>query len=59
MLKKLGATGIGGLVLVLLGVGLVAWQQPIVALGIALAFVGVALVAKGLISNVMSAFGFA
>jgi uncharacterized membrane protein HdeD (DUF308 family) len=59
MLNKLGTVGLGGLLLVLVGVGLVAWQQPIVALGIALAFVGVALVAKGLISNVMSAFGFA
>lgn len=59
MLDKLGATGIVGLLLVLGGVGLVAWQQPIVALGITLAFVGVALVAKGLVSNVMAAFGFA
>lgn len=59
MLGKLGATGIVGVLLLLAGVGLVAWQQPIVALGIALAFVGVGLVAKGLISNVMSAFGFA
>lgn len=59
MLGKLGTTGVVGLLLVLAGVGLVAWQQPIVALGIALALVGVALVAKGLISNVMSAFGFA
>ncbi|MFC6723227.1 hypothetical protein ACFQE1_02225 [Halobium palmae] len=59
MLGKLGVTGIVGVLLLLVGIGLVAWHQPIVALGIALAFVGVGLVAKGLISNVMSAFGFA
>ena len=59
VLDKLGTTGVAGVVLLFAGVGLVAWQQPIVALGIALAFAGLALVAKGIVSNVMSAFGFA
>ncbi len=58
MLDKLGTTGIAGIVVLLVGIGLVAWQAPIVAAGIALAFIGMGLMAKGLVSNVMGMFGF-
>ncbi|EJN59783.1 hypothetical protein SAMN04487950_3238 [Halogranum rubrum] len=59
MLDKLGTTGILGVVLLLVGIAVVAYKAPIVAVGIALALVGLGLVAKGLVSNVMSMFGMA
>lgn len=59
MLDKLGTTGILGIVLLLVGIAVVAYKAPIVAVGIALALVGLGLVAKGLVSNVMSMFGMA
>lgn len=59
MLGKLGTTGAVGVLLVLVGIALVAWQEPVVAVGLAFAFAGVALIAKGLVSNALRAFGFA
>ncbi|NEU55441.1 hypothetical protein [Halorussus sp. MSC15.2] len=57
MLGKLGAKGIVGVLLLIGGLGVVAWQQPIVAAGIGLVVVGFVLIAWGLISGLMSSFG--
>ncbi|MFC4450816.1 DUF7470 family protein [Halorussus aquaticus] len=57
MLGKLGAKGIVGVLLLIGGLGVVAWQQPIVAAGIGLVVVGFVLIAWGLVSGLMSSFG--
>lgn len=57
MLDKLGAKGIVGILLLLAGIGVVAWQQPIVAAGIALVVVGFVLTAWGLVSGLLSSLG--
>lgn len=58
MLDKLGVAGLLGVLVMLGGVGLVAWKQPIVAAGIALVVAGLGLVVYGMISNLMSSLGF-
>ncbi|WP_276273668.1 DUF7470 family protein [Haloarcula litorea] len=57
MLDKLGTVGVAGLVVVAAGIGLVAWQAPIVAAGLALVLSGVGLVAYGMLTSLLSAFG--
>ncbi|KTG08185.1 hypothetical protein AUR64_01020 [Haloprofundus marisrubri] len=59
MLKRLGTTGILGVVLLLAGLGIVAYQAPIVAAGLAFVLAGVGLVAQGIVKSAMQAFGFA
>jgi hypothetical protein len=59
MLDKLGTLGIVGLVVALAGLGLVAYQAPLVAVGLFLVLAGVGLVTQSLVRNVMSAFGLA
>lgn len=57
MLKHLGAVGAIGLLLLLGGIGLIAWQNPIIAAGIALAIAGLGLVVRALVSSLMGAMG--
>jgi hypothetical protein len=57
MLKKLGATGIVGIVIVLAGLGLVAYAEPIIAAGLALILFGFGLTVKALVSGLLSSFG--
>ncbi|WP_313693646.1 DUF7470 family protein [Halorarum halobium] len=59
MLEKLGTVGLLGVLLVVGGIGLVAYADPVVAAGIALVIVGTGLVVKGLASGLMRQFGFA
>ena len=59
MLDRLGTVGVVGLLLLLGGIALVAYADPIVAVGIALVIVGTGLVVKGLASNLLRQFGFA
>ena len=59
MLDKLGTKGVAGVVVLLSGLGLVAWQAPIVAAGLALVVAGIGLVVSGLAESVMRAFGMA
>jgi hypothetical protein len=59
MLDKLGTLGIVGIVVALAGLGLVAYQAPLVAAGLLLVLGGVGLVTQSLVKNVMSAFGLA
>lgn len=57
MLDKLGATGIVGILVVLAGVGVIAWENWIIAVGLALVIIGTALLVKSLVSAVVSAMG--
>ena len=57
MLDKIGPSGILGVLLVLAGVGIVAWNAPIVAAGLVLVLVGFALVVRSAAKSVMGMFG--
>jgi len=57
MLDKIGPSGIFGVLLVLAGVGIVAWTAPIVAAGLVLVLVGFALVVRSAPKSVMGMFG--
>ncbi|AHG02590.1 hypothetical protein HALDL1_02320 [Halobacterium sp. DL1] len=57
MLDKIGPSGIFGVLLVLAGVGIVAWTAPIVAAGLVLVLVGFALVVRSAAKSVMGMFG--
>jgi hypothetical protein len=59
MIDKLGTKGVVGVVVLLAGLGLVAWQSPVVAAGLALVVAGLGLVVSGLAESVMRAFGMA
>lgn len=57
MLKNLGALGIAGLVIVLLGIGLVAYANPLIAAGLVLVLAGLGLVVQSLVSRMLRQFG--
>ncbi|ELZ21947.1 hypothetical protein HTZ84_17165 [Haloterrigena sp. SYSU A558-1] len=57
MLKNLDALGIVGLLILLGGIGLIAYANWIVAVGIALVVAGLGLVVKSLISGMLQNFG--
>jgi drug/metabolite transporter (DMT)-like permease len=57
MYERLGVGGIVGLLLVVGGIALVAWQAPVVAAGLAFVLAGVGLVVRALVGNVMKQFG--
>ncbi|ACV46836.1 MULTISPECIES: DUF7470 family protein [Halomicrobium] len=57
MFDKLGIAGLLGVVVMLGGIALVAWQAPIVAAGIAFVVAGLGLIVYGMVTNLMSAFG--
>ncbi|MFW5939673.1 MAG: DUF7470 family protein [Halolamina sp.] len=57
MFERLGIGGVVGLLLVLAGFALIAWQAPVVAAGIAFVLAGVGLVVRALVGNVMRQFG--
>lgn len=57
MYDRLGIGGIVGLLLTLGGIALVAWQEPIVAAGLAFVLAGLGLVVRALVGNVMRQFG--
>ncbi|WP_338726791.1 hypothetical protein [Haladaptatus sp. DJG-WS-42] len=57
MLDKLGTGGLIGLIVLVAGLGVIAYANPLIAAGLALVLVGVGLVAKGLVSGLLSAFG--
>ena len=58
MLERIG--GVGGLVgfiAVLGGIGLIGWENPVIAGGLALVLVGLALLVRGIVQGFMSAMG--
>ncbi|WP_121820118.1 DUF7470 family protein [Halostella salina] len=57
MLRKLGAAGLVGLVVVLVGLALVAWESRIIAAGLALMLLGFGLTVKALVSNLLGSLG--
>ncbi|WP_049924379.1 DUF7470 family protein [Halopiger djelfimassiliensis] len=57
MLDKIGPLGIAGIVLLLAGIGLVAYANPIIAAGMALVVAGLGLVVKSLVSGLLQSFG--
>jgi len=57
MLDKLGLPGIVGVVVMLGGIGLVAWVNVLLAAGLAFVIAGMGLIVFGMIQNLMTAFG--
>lgn len=57
MLEKLGIVGVLGIVVSLAGLGIVAYEAPLIAAGLALVLVGLAVVAFALVKNVLSSLG--
>ncbi|MDS0260458.1 hypothetical protein NDI56_13720 [Haloarcula sp. S1CR25-12] len=57
MLDKLGLSGVAGVVVLFAGIGLVAWQNLILAAGLALVVGGLGLVVYGLVTSLLSSFG--
>ncbi|WP_440766535.1 DUF7470 family protein [Natronorubrum sp. DTA7] len=57
MLQNLGPLGIVGLVIVLAGIGLIAYESLLIAAGMAMVLAGLGLVVKALISGLLQSFG--
>lgn len=57
MRDTLGLTGLVGVALVLLAVGLLTAYDPVVGGGVALLLAGLGLIAKGVADSAMRAFG--
>ena len=57
MLEKLGVAGVAGIVVLFAGIGLVAWQNLILAAGLALVVSGLALLVYGLVTSLLSSLG--
>ena len=57
MLDKLGFSGVAGVVVLFAGIGLVAWQNLILAAGLAMVVSGLGLVVYGLVTSLLSSFG--
>ena len=57
MLQKLGALGILGAVLLLAGIGVTAYANPVVGIGMALMVAGMGLLVKRGVDQVMGLFG--
>ncbi|GAA0669683.1 hypothetical protein ACFQDG_17000 [Natronoarchaeum mannanilyticum] len=57
MLKRLGATGIVGLLAILGGIALIAYESLVIAGGIALVLAGIGLVVRALVSSLINSMG--
>jgi hypothetical protein len=57
MLDKLGIAGVLGVVVMLGGIGLVAYEAPIVAAGLSFVIAGIGLIVYGMVKNLLTAFG--
>lgn len=57
MFDKLGIAGLFGLLLAVGGIGLLATVDPFIAAGVAFVVAGVGLVAYGIVTNLLAAFG--
>jgi len=58
MLDRLGPSGLLGVLLLLVGIAVVAWNAPVVAAGLALVLLGLGLVVRSAAKSVMGMFGF-
>jgi hypothetical protein len=57
MLDKLGIAGVVGVLFLLGGIVVVAWQNLILAGGLALVIAGLGLIVFGLVKNLLASFG--
>ena len=57
MLDALGKTGIAGVVLLVVGIGVIAYESLVLAAGISLVIAGIGLVAQGVVSSALRSFG--
>jgi hypothetical protein len=57
MYDKLGPSGVAGILVFLAGIGVIGWQNPIIAAGVALVVAGIGFVAYGLVKSLVKAFG--
>ena len=58
MLRRLGAVGFVGLAVAFLGLGVIAYADPMVATGLLAVLLGLVLVLKDVVGSVLSAMGF-
>ena len=59
MLQRIGLVGVFGLLVVAAGLGLVAWESPVVAAGIATMVLGLGIVVQSVVSRALAQFGLA
>ncbi|MGM0604205.1 MAG: DUF7470 family protein [Halobacteriota archaeon] len=57
VLETIGYAGLAGIGLIVFGIALVSVQDPIIGAGVMLAIAGIALVARGVATSVMTLFG--
>jgi uncharacterized membrane protein HdeD (DUF308 family) len=58
MLERIGGpSGVVGLLAVLGGIGLIATDEPIVAAGLLVVLIGLALLVRGIVQGVMASMG--
>jgi len=57
MLKQLGGAGVLGFLVLLAGIGVLAYVNPIIGAGVALVVAGLGLVTYGMVTNMMRALG--
>lgn len=57
MIRMLGPVSIVGLLVLLAGIAVIAWQNLVVAAGVALVLAGLGFVVFGLVRNVLSSMG--
>ena len=57
MIRMLGPVSIVGLLVLLAGIAVIAWQNLVVAAGVALVLAGLGVVVFGLVRNVLSSMG--
>ena len=57
MLDKLGIPGIVGALVMLAGVGVVTYVNPLLGAGLALVIAGLGLVVYGMVMNLLESFG--
>jgi hypothetical protein len=57
MLRRLGLPGVFGVLVMLAGIALIAWENLLIAGGLALTIAGLGLVVYGLVSGLLSAMG--
>lgn len=57
MFDRLGIGGVVGLLVLLSGILLIAWENLIIAAGVAFVLAGMGLLVRALIGNVMRQFG--
>jgi len=57
MLNKLGIPGVLGVLLMIGGVGIVTWQNPLIGGGLALVIAGLGMIIYGMITTLLSSLG--